>query len=656
MSSAAALLGAQGALGRRLPGFRPRRQQQELAEAIARTLDSGGMLVAEAGTGTGKTYAYLAPALASGRRTVVSTGTRALQDQLFHRDLPLLRQALDAPARVALLKGRANYLCRYRLELAERAPGGGDAAARLHALRGWAERTGSGEISEFHDIPLSDPWWQSVTSTTDNCLGTECPAWSECHVVKARRAAQEADLLVVNHHLLFSDFLLRQEGGGELLPEADAFVLDEAHQLPELATRFFGISASGRQVVEVARDAVRALQACGGRLPALETVARALETAVDEFRRSLGGTGARQAAWTGERRSAGALARVQDELIALREVLADNAGQDRGLDHCLRRARTLAARVQLFSGADARSGDGAGDGIVDAAGGAIRWVECGTRSFVLHVSPMDFAATFRDCLARHSAAWIFTSATLAVGGDFEHFTARLGIEDAATACWDSPFDYAGHTLCYLPPDMPEPGSRQYTAAVVAAARPVIAACRGGTFMLFTSHQSLREAARLLEEDPLSGEVPVFVQGTLPHAELLARFREAGNGVLLATASFWEGVDVRGPALSCVIIDKLPFAAPDDPVSQARSALIRERGGNPFREQVLPSAVIALRQGAGRLIRDEHDRGVLVLCDPRLRSRSYGRLFLAGLPPMPRTAELAEVKRFFAAGAVSEATA
>lgn len=632
MMRAAELLGAQGPLSRSLSGFKPRRQQQEMADAVARTIDAGGMLVAEAGTGTGKTFAYLAPALASGRKTVVSTGTRALQDQLFHRDLPLLRKALNVPARVALLKGRANYLCIHRLELAERAPEGNNAAARLHALHAWAERTETGEISEFHDIPLSDPWWQTVTSTVDNCLGTECPAWNECHVVKARRAAQEADLLVVNHHLLFSDFLLRQEGGGELLPDADAFVVDEAHQLPELATRFFGISISGRQMGELARDSVRSLQSCGGRLTSLEAAARALEQAAEEFRRSLGAGSVRQVAWTGERRSVSALARVQDELTALRDVIADNAGQDRGLDQCLRRARSLLARLQLFVGDE------------ESQAGSIRWAECGARSFTLHVSPMDYAATFRSCISRSPAAWIFTSATLAIGDDFSHFTARLGIDDASTACWDSPFDYAANTLCYLPSGMPDPNSREHTAAVVAASRPVIAACGGGVFMLFTSHQNLREAARLLEEDPPG--FPVFVQGMLPHAELLARFREAGNGVLLATASFWEGVDVRGSALSCVIIDKLPFAAPDDPVSQARSALIRERGGNPFRDQFVPAAVIMLRQGAGRLIRDENDRGVLVLCDPRLRSRSYGRLFLRALPPMPHTDRLAEVQSFF----------
>jgi ATP-dependent DNA helicase DinG len=631
MKRAAGMLGAHGPLSRALPGFRPRRQQQEMADAIARAIETRGMLVAEAGTGTGKTFAYLAPALDSGHKTVVSTGTRALQDQLFHRDLPVLRRALESHARVALLKGRANYLCIYRLELAERAPEDDDAATRLHALRAWAERTVSGEISEFHHIPQSSPWWQTVTSTTDNCLGGECPAWNDCHVVKARRAAQEADLLVVNHHLLFSDFLLRQDGNGELLPEADTYVIDEAHQLPELATRFFGVSVSGRQIGELARDSLRALQSCGGRLAPLEMGARALELAAEELRRALGGS-ARQTAWTGERRSASALARVQDELTALRDVLADNAGQDRGLDHCLRRARSLVARLQLFSDGES------------SPGGGIRWVECSTRSFALHVSPTDYAATFRDCISRSPAAWIFTSATLAVGDDFGHFTARLGIEDADTACWDSPFDYAANTLCYLPAGMPEPNSRGHTAAVIAASLPVIEACGGGAFMLFTSRQHLREAARLLADDPPA--FPVFVQDTLPHAELLARFREAGNGLLLATASFWEGVDVRGSALSCVIIDKLPFAAPDDPVSQARSALIRERGGNPFRDQVLPAAVIMLRQGAGRLIRDENDRGVLVLCDPRLRSRSYGRLFLSALPPMPRAERLDDVERFF----------
>ncbi len=642
------LLGGRGPLAQRLARFTPRPQQQEMAAAVARTLRRGGMLVAEAGTGTGKTYAYLAPALAAGRKTVISTGTKALQDQLFHRDIPLVREALAAPVTVALLKGRANYLCRYRLELAERTPelAEQETAARLHALREWAGYTASGEIAEFHAIPAGDSIWQQVTSNADNCLGQECPAWSECHVVKARRAAQEAELVVINHHLLFSDFLLRQEGFGELLPEAEAFVLDEAHQLPDIASRFFGLAVSGRQLSDLARDAVRALRAAGGAMPALEQTARVLERSVDGFRRALGGV-QRQAAWredaqSVQSRQTQALLRLRGDIDAMRDVLEQSAERDKGLESCWRRAQALAARVQLFAAEQSE----------ESGAEHVKWLESSARSFTLHVTPMDFSATFRDSMSRYQAAWIFTSATLAVGEGFSHFTSRLGIEDADTARWDSPFDYERHTLCYLPSGMPDPGTRDYTAAVVAAARPVLAASAGRAFMLFTSHQGLREAARLLADEPPG--YPVFVQGELPHQELLARFRAAGNGVLLGTASFWEGVDVRGQALSCVIIDKLPFASPDDPVFQARAALIRGRGGNPFRDHQLPAAVITLKQGAGRLIRDYDDCGVLMLCDPRLLNRSYGRVFLADLPPMPRTSSLEEVQDFFQAPALRAA--
>ncbi|MDR2877449.1 MAG: ATP-dependent DNA helicase [Chromatiales bacterium] len=637
--SISALLGEHGPLAQRLPGFVPRLQQQEMADAIGRVLRRGGMLVAEAGTGTGKTYAYLVPALVAGMKTVVSTGTKALQDQLFHRDIPRLTRALASPVRVALLKGRANYLCLHRLELAERAPelATSEAIVHLHGLREWAQHTESGEIAQFHALPAGDRFWLQVTSTADNCLGQECPSWSECHVVKARRAAQEAELVVVNHHLLFSDFLLRQEGFGELLPAADAFVLDEAHQLPEIASRFFGIAVSGRQLTDLARDAVRAQRGAGGDMPAIEVSARGLERALDGFRRTLGDA-QRQAAWEDERAPAAALSRLQTEVRELRGLLEDCAERDPALQHCWRRAQTLAARLDLFA-------ERVDENSEEKVGGAqVKWLESSARSFTLYVTPMDFSATFRAAIDRYSGAWIFTSATLAVGEEFSHFTARLGIEDASTARWGSPFDYARNTLCYLPPDMPDPSARDYTAAVIGAARPVLAASGGRAFLLFTSHSSLREAARLLETQGF--EYPLFVQGSLPHQELLERFRAAGNGVLLGTASFWEGVDVRGSALSCVIIDKLPFAAPDDPVLQARAALIRAHGGNPFRDQQLPAAVIALKQGAGRLIRDADDSGVLMLCDPRLRGRSYGRIFLADLPPMPRTSELDDVIRFF----------
>ncbi len=644
LTGPAELLGREGPFARSLPRFAPRAQQQAMAAAVAETLDAGGLLVAEAGTGTGKTFAYLAPVFQRAGRVVISTGTKALQDQLFQRDIPVVKQALASPLHVALLKGRANYLCLHRLDLAgqSREIALPRTAARLQQVRAWAGRTRSGEIGELADIPGNDPFWHQVTSNAENCLGQECPAYADCHVVKARRAAQEADVVVINHHLLFSDILLRREGFGELLPQAQAFILDEAHQLPELASRFFGTALGGRQLGELARDSQRALYALSADMPQLEADARALEQCVEAFRLALG-EGQRQAAWPAASVSPAldaAMHRLQDGLLALLEQLETAAGRDKALENCWRRAQLLGARLRLFAGgADDEGAEGM------APGGRITWFETGARSFTLHVTPMDFAATFRASLERYQSAWVFTSATLAVGEDFSHFCARLGIDDARTARWDSPFDYAANALLYLPRDLPEPGMPRYTAAVVEAARPVLAASGGRAFMLFTSHHALQEAARLFAR--MEGfDYPVFVQGTLPHNELLERFRRAGDGVLLGTGSFWEGVDVRGPALSCVIIDKLPFAPPDDPVFQARAAVMKAAGGNPFRDYQLPAAVIALKQGVGRLIRDVDDRGVLMLCDPRLLGKSYGNVFLRDLPPMRRVRTVEEVACFF----------
>jgi ATP-dependent DNA helicase DinG len=464
-------------------------------------------------------------------------------------------------------------------------------------------------------------------------------------VVKARRMAQEADVVVINHHLLFSDILLRQEGFGELLPQAQAFIVDEAHQLPELASRFFGTALGGRQLIELARDALRGLYAVSADMPRLEADARALEHCVEAFRQSLG-EGQRQAVWPAAAAPPAldaAMHRLQDGVLALLEQLEAAAGRDKELENCWRRAQVLSARLRQFAGGDAADEAEAGE--------RITWFETGARSFTLHVTPMDFAATFRGSLEQYRSAWVFTSATLAVGEDFSHFSARLGIEDARTARWDSPFDYGANALLFLPRGLPEPGTPRYTAAVVAAARPVLAASGGRAFLLFTSHQALQEAARLFAQQE-EFDYPVFVQGTLPHNELLERFRRAGNGVLLGTGSFWEGVDVRGPALSCVIIDKLPFAPPDDPVFQARAALLKARGGNPFRDYQLPAAVIALKQGVGRLIRDVDDRGVLMLCDPRLLTKSYGKVFLNNLPPMRRVRAVEEVAHFFDEGTIT----
>lgn len=607
-----------------------------MAAAVARAIEARRVLVTEAGTGTGKTYAYLVPVLQSGAKAIVSTGTKTLQDQLFHRDIPVVRQALSSPARVAMLKGRANYLCLHRLEQAERSPEITTAhyADRLRRVRAWAGRTRSGEISEVADIPEGDLFWSQVTSNIDNCLGQECPAYADCHVLKARRAAQEADIVVVNHHLLFSDLMLRREGVGEVLPDTDLFVLDEAHQLPGIASSFFGAALSGRQLTELARDSQRAAAECAD-MPLLEAGAQRIDQDMAAFRRALGAAG-RQAPWSGmaARPEVGAaLGQLRESLSALTAQLAQVAPRSKALESCARRGEELGGRLALFSG-DADSED------------QVAWFETSRRSFVLHLTPMDLAPGFQDCMRAYRAAWVFTSATLAVGERFNHFTARLGLEEADTGRWDSPFDYERNALLYLPSDMPEPGSLEYTARAVDAICPVLEASGGRAFVLFTSYRALQEATAMLTER--LAEFPLLVQGSLPRSELLERFRMAGNAVLLGTGSFWEGVDVRGSALSCVVIDKLPFAAPDDPVFQARADMIKRRGGNPFRDYQLPNAVIALKQGVGRLIRAVDDRGVVVICDPRILSRSYGKAFLNDLPTTARTRLLAEVEDFFAA--------
>ena len=635
MLNVADLLGADGPLARHLPGFAPRRQQQEMAARIEAVLTAGGVLVCEAGTGTGKTLAYLVPALRSGRRVIVSTATRTLQDQLHQRDIPLVRKALASPLRHAMLKGRANYLCRYRLQLAAQA--GHDRsphyADHYRRIRLWAARTESGDVEELGGVPADSPVWPQVTSTTDNCLGQDCPEFSACHLMKARRAAQEADLVVINHHLLFSDMMLREGGFGELLPGADAFIIDEAHQLPEIASRFFGCAVSAHQLLELGRDAVKAAQEAGD-MPGLPEQVLALEEAVVALRRALGAPGQRLP-WQAVRDEAPVRERLEEARSRLRvlgETLEQVAERDKALDHCWQRSRRLAERLAPFT--------------AEPDDGRITWLETTRRGFVLHDTPLEIAATFQACMERYRSSWVFTSATLAVGDRFDHFTARLGIEGAETARWESPFDYASHALLYLPPGLPEPGAREYTAAVVRASLPVLQASGGRAFLLFTSHRALREAAALLRDHDLS--YPLLVQGEAPRSELLADFRRLGNAVLLGTSSFWEGVDVRGEALSCVVVDKLPFAPPDDPVFQARAEALRRAGSNPFRECQLPHAVITLKQGVGRLIRDVDDRGVLMLCDPRLLSRSYGRVFLGNLPSMPHSRRLADVEAFFGA--------
>ena len=629
------VLGPQGLLARQVEGFAYRPQQAEMAGSVMQAIDQGNNLIAEAGTGTGKTFAYLVPALLSRKKVLISTGTRNLQDQLFLRDLPRVKDAMASPAKVALLKGRANYLCVHRMEnaLLDARGHSKEMLAWLLRVRDWSHGTERGDIAEIGDIPEGAGIWPMVTSTTDNCLGQDCAAWSKCHLVEARRQAQEADIVVINHHLLCADFAIKDTGFGELLPGADVFIIDEAHQLPEVASNFFGSTLSTRQLLELIQDTTTEYHREAGDLPKVLDHLEKLKKAVRDLRLGFGNDRGR-GAWAdieNDDKIQSMLDDVEDALSGLREMLKVMEGRGKGLDSCLTRAEVMLKQLS-----DLREPDSAEE--------VVRWFEVFGQSLRLNSTPLDIANVFSGQMASHQASWIFTSATLAVGESFEHFQQQLGLFDAATGQWESPFDFQQQALWYVPKGMPQPNDRGYVKAVMREALPLIEASKGRAFLLFTSYRALNEAADWLEDEGL--EYPMLVQGEAPKAELLQQFVEHGNAVLLGTSSFWEGVDVRGEALSLVVIDKLPFASPGDPVLQARLDAIKTRGGNPFMQYQVPQAAIALKQGAGRLIRDVTDRGVLVLCDPRLLKKNYGHTFLAAMPDFARTRDQEVARAFF----------
>jgi ATP-dependent DNA helicase DinG len=606
-----------------------------MAEAIYDAIESTGVLVAEAGTGTGKTFAYLVPALLAGGKVIISTGTKTLQDQLFDKDLPAVRSAVASGATAALLKGRANYVCLYRLRrsVAEGRLASREEAAQLRTIERFAAMSDTGDRADLAGVPEDAPVWTHATSTRENCLGQECPDYKDCFVMRARRNALAADVVVVNHHLFFADVALRDEGVAELLPACNTLIFDEAHQLPETARGFFGERLSSAQLVELARDARLELRAAGGVSPELDALAAAADKAARDLRLVFRDVG--RLAWSQARALPGfdaALGRLDAALDQLGVALTAHADSSEGLAACARRTAEARAVLERLARGDAAE--------------EVRWIEVLAQAVHLHVTPLSSAEQFRRQMSDHPRAWIFTSATLAVGSDFAHFTRELGLADAQARQWASPFDFSSQGLLYVPKGLPaDPNDPTFTEAVVNAALPVLQASGGRAFLLFTTLRALRRAHELLRSRV---DFPLLVQGTGSRSELLRRFRSLGNAVLLGSQSFWEGIDVRGDALSLVVIDKLPFAPPDDPVLAARIEGLRAKGGNPFNELQLPQAVLQLKQGAGRLIRDEADHGVLMLCDPRLVSRPYGRRILHSLPPMRRTRELAEVERFFAA--------
>jgi len=668
MSNLTAILGASGPLTRALSGFTPRPAQQQMAARIDAALQQREVLMVEAGTGTGKTYAYLVPALLSGLRVLISTGTRTLQDQLFHRDLPLLAGALGRPARVALLKGRSNYLCRSRLadigQQEQLLPASADVL--LSRIRDWAQATRTGDLAELPELTDTHALRPQITSTRDNCSGMRCSESARCHVFEARRQAMEADIVVVNHHLLLADMALKEEGFGDLLPGVDAVVLDEAHQLPDLASEFFGVSVSSRQIELLVADLAREQAAAARRGESLgderlgdEDLGAELERSLVAIQALLGRADRHLAYRELAAEAHQALAGLQRTCRALQARLEAAAGRSAAtpeLQSCAVRARALALALRQISeqpayDSDARvdagldtdvaaaaaaadAGAGAGASAGDSVAGA-RTVTTNARGFVLRLLPYEIASRFQAQLRQAGNAWIFTSATLAVGDDFSHFASRLGLDGAAALRFDSPFDYARQALLYLPRALPQPSDAGFGDAVIDTALGLLDSAGGGAFLLFTSHRALRHAAQRLA-GALPPGLPLLVQGTAPRELLLRRFRASGRAVLLGTASFWEGVDVQGPALRLVIIDKLPFASPEDPVVRARIEYLKSQGANAFRDYQLPEAVLALKQGVGRLIRSEQDRGVVVICDPRMSERGYGRIFRDSLPPMQTT--------------------
>ena len=635
----ATLFAPDGPLAEHVGEFRARDQQLEMAQAIADAIQANGQLIAEAGTGTGKTFAYLVPALLAGGKVIVSTGTKNLQDQLFQKDLPTVRDALKAPVSVALLKGRANYICHHHLE---RTQSDGRFATRedvrhLGKIAQYARVTQSGDRSGLADVPENAPIWMQVTSTRDNCLGQECSHYKECFVLKARKEAMEADVVVVNHHLFFADVMLRDEGVAELLPACNTVIFDEAHQLPETASLFFGESISTSQLLDLARDARLEAATSAKDFAALPVASDALDKAARDlrlvFKQKEGRMPATAVAETKDFSST--FATLIDKLTNLNVLLEKQAERSEGLEKCWQRGTELLQKISAWRSDEAENGN-------------VKWLEIFHHSLQLNTTPLSIAEIFAKQIGGHPRAWIFTSATLAVKQDFSHYQSEMGLPEARTAFWDSPFNYPEQALLYVPQQMPEPNTPDYIHAVVQAALPLIEASQGRAFLLFTSLRAMQRAYDILsaEFDRRGLDYPLMLQGEGSRNELLSRFREHGNAVLLGSQSFWEGVDVRGDALSLVVIDKLPFAPPDDPVLAARIAELNKQGRNAFMEYQLPRAVINLKQGAGRLIRDETDHGVLMICDPRLISKHYGKRIWQSLPPFRRTRSLDEACEFY----------
>ncbi|EJB8585568.1 ATP-dependent DNA helicase [Vibrio parahaemolyticus] len=626
-----------GALGKAIPGFQARQPQIDMAEAVSSAIKEQSQLVVEAGTGTGKTFAYLVPALLSGKKVIISTGSKNLQEQLYHRDLPLMVNALGFYGQVALLKGRSNYLCLDRLsrQMVESHTNESDPTllTQLVKVRSWSSETKTGDLGDCEDLPEDSMIIPTITSTNDNCLGKECPSYADCFVLKARKRAMDSDIVVVNHHLFLADLAIKETGFGELIPEADVFIFDEAHQLPDIASEYFGQSVSSRQIHDLAKDIEIAYRTEAKDMRQLQKVGDKLLQSAMDMRIVLGEPGFR-GNWREAMQSESIkceLVRLTDSLDLAIDVLKLALGRSQLLDTAFERANLIKGRIERVCDVDIT--------------GYSYWYDTSPRHFTLHITPLSVADKFHEQIEIKQGAWIFTSATLAVSGDFKHFTDRLGLKPKQQFSLPSPFDYEKQARLCVPRYLPEPNSPGLADKLVRMLAPVIEENDGRCFFLCTSHSMMRELGEKFREVLY---LPVLMQGEMSKQKTLAEFMELGNALLVATGAFWEGIDVRGDALSCVIIDKLPFTAPDDPLLKARIEDCQLRGGEPFAEVQIPDAVITLKQGVGRLIRDQKDHGALIICDNRLVTRDYGGTFLGSLPPIPRTRDLERIKAFLKA--------
>lgn len=632
MTTVNRVFAADGELAKAIDGYAPRQAQLDLATDIEQTISEQSVLVAEAGTGTGKTFAYLVPAMLSGKKVVISTGSKNLQEQLFHKDLPLIRKALKHTGQVALLKGRSNYLCRYRLDDFQRHGGQLDASqlSDLVKVKTWASTTCSGDIGELSAVAEDSTIFPLVTSTVDNCLSKDCPQVKDCHLVKARQRAIDADIVVINHHLFFADMALKDTGFGELIPKAEVVIFDEAHQIADIASEYFGEAFSTRQLLELANDTIQLYRTELSDVKQLGKAADKLKATAQDFR-LLFPIEPSKGNWREKYQQqpiASAFGKMRTDLDFLYQVLKICVSRNKGIDNCFDRAVNLLAKCDLMANTDVF--------------GQSLWYETTSRHCVLHQTPLSIADKFQQHINESAAGWVFTSATLAVDDSFKHFTRQLGINEYRELLLESPFDYWQQSRLLVPRYLPAANDRHRASALADIAKQLIDASGGGCFLLFTSYRVMNQVAEILAD---TIDTPLLVQGQMAKRSLLQHFIDRKEAVLLATASFWEGVDVRGNNLTCVMIDKLPFAAPDDPLLQARSEDVNRQGGDAFRQIQIPQAVIALKQGVGRLIRDLNDQGLLVICDDRLVNRDYGQTFMKSLPDMRRTRDLTTAVEF-----------